>query len=63
MMALARCVQRRGEGGWATYVSNANRQDMISALREMANNLELEADIPPLHGEGPGPDYSGGEAM
>jgi hypothetical protein len=36
-----------GSGGWATYVSNANRGDMIKALREQANHLELGIDVPP----------------
>ena len=36
-----------GEGGWMTYVSNANRHDMIKALKEMVEKLEAEIDVPP----------------
>jgi len=36
-----------GEGGWATWVSNAERGDVITALREMADNLERKLDTPP----------------
>ena len=36
-----------GSGGWATYVSNANRADMIKALREQANHLERGTSVPP----------------
>ena len=34
-------------GTWSTYISNAQRDDMIKALRECANNLEagLTADV------------------
>jgi len=53
----------RGQGGWATWVSNANRHDMIAALREMADILELEADSPPLHGQGPGTGHKGAKAQ
>ncbi len=35
------------EGGWATYASNAKREDMVKALREMADHLEANTDIPP----------------
>ncbi len=30
----------RGEGGWSSYASNAQPEDMIDALREMADSLE-----------------------
>ncbi len=36
-----------GEGGWSTWVSNAERADMVRALREMADHLEANTDIPP----------------
>ncbi len=36
-----------GEDGWATWVSNVDRHDVIKALREMANNLELGLDHAP----------------
>lgn len=42
-----------GEGGWATWVSNAERPDMIRALREMADSLEEEIDVPPLRSGDP----------
>jgi len=29
-----------GEGGWSTYVSNAQRPDMVNALREFIRKLE-----------------------
>jgi len=29
-----------GPGGIGNYISNANREDMVKALREMADNLE-----------------------
>lgn len=29
-----------GEGGWSTYMSNAQRPDMMEALREMLSKLE-----------------------
>lgn len=29
-----------GEGGWATYISNCDRQDMIRALKELIARLE-----------------------
>jgi hypothetical protein len=32
------------------YVSNAERQDMIKTLREMATRLELSQDMPPSIG-------------
>lgn len=31
-----------GEGGYMTWSSNARRQDMVRALREMADRLEAE---------------------
>ena len=33
-----------GEGGWATYCSNAEREDMIEALEEMVENLKKGLD-------------------
>lgn len=36
-----------GEGGYAGYVSNARRADMIKALRECADTLEARRDSPP----------------
>jgi hypothetical protein len=31
-----------GEDGWSTYVSNAQPEDMIAALRELANKRETQ---------------------
>jgi hypothetical protein len=31
-----------GEGGWSTYVSNAQPEDMIAALRELADKRETQ---------------------
>lgn len=42
-----------GEGGWATYTSNADRESMVKALREMADHLEARADAPALDGRSP----------
>jgi hypothetical protein len=36
-----------GEGGYVGYVSNAERGDMIAALRECADTLEARRDSPP----------------
>lgn len=35
-----------GPGGATTYVSNADRADMIRALRECADRLEARKDTP-----------------
>ena len=37
----------KGDGGWATYVSNAERDCMVKALREMADTLERGLDHKP----------------
>lgn len=31
-----------GEGGWSTYLSNADPEDMIKALRELADKREQQ---------------------
>lgn len=36
-----------GSGGYAGYVSNGRRPEMIKALRECADTLEARADMPP----------------
>ena len=36
--------EQGGPGGLASYVSNADRADMVKALREMADNLEQGLD-------------------
>lgn len=36
-----------GPGGFSTYISNAQRADMIKALREQADVLEKGLDKPP----------------
>lgn len=48
-------VRRPGEpsvistGGYSTYISNAERRSMIAALRECADNLECNLDMPGAH--------------
>ncbi len=29
-----------GEGGWSTFISNADRQDMIAGINELLSNLK-----------------------
>ena len=36
--------------GISNYISNAEREDMIKALRELADRLEKKQDIPPGYG-------------
>lgn len=36
-----------GEGGYLTYIANAEREDMIRALRECASTIEAKKDAPP----------------
>ncbi len=36
-----------GEGGYVSYISNAEREDMVRALRECADKLESRKDFPP----------------
>lgn len=36
------------ESGIANYISNANRQDMIKLLRETADRIENNEEIPPV---------------
>jgi len=38
-----------GEGGQMTYVSNAQRDDMVRALRECADTVEDHKDSPPIN--------------
>lgn len=35
--------------GIGNYISNAERSDMIKSLRETADRLERNQDIPPAH--------------
>lgn len=37
--------------GIGNYISNAQRPDMVKSLRETANRLENNEDIPPATGE------------
>jgi hypothetical protein len=37
-----------GAGGNSTYVSNAERQDMILALEELLGHLKAGTDAPPI---------------
>jgi hypothetical protein len=40
-----------GKDGWATYVSNAQRDDMIKALEELLTKLRTLGEIrPPIAG-------------
>lgn len=39
-----------GDSGTSNYISNAERKDMIKALRETADRLELNEDIPVTEG-------------
>jgi hypothetical protein len=41
-----------GGGGHLTYISNAEREDMIKSLYECIANLQVGQDQPPL-GQGP----------
>ena len=34
--------------GWSTYISNANRQDIIVALEDMVVKLRNDEDMPPI---------------
>ena len=36
------CLFEFGEHGWSTYISNAQRADMIAHLRHLAQRLEDE---------------------
>jgi len=38
----------KGAGGWATWVSNAERSCMIQALEEMVETLKRNGDMPPI---------------
>lgn len=38
----------KGEAGWSSYISNANRQDMIVTLEDMVVKLRNEEDMPPI---------------
>lgn len=40
-----------GEGGYTTYISNGNREDVIKSLKEFLFYVETERDVPP-HGIG-----------
>lgn len=46
-MGFALIVFEFGKPGISNYISNAERKDMIKALREMADKLEKHQDIPP----------------
>lgn len=44
---FALCIFASGDGKYAGYVSSAEREDMIKALRECADNLEAHFDVQP----------------
>jgi len=46
-MGFALLVFEFGKPGIGNYISNAQRSDMIQALRETADRLEKNQDIPP----------------
>lgn len=48
-MGFALLVFDFGKPGISNYISNAQRSDMIAALRETADRLESKQDIPPAH--------------
>jgi len=48
-MGFAILVFEFNRPGISHYVSNAERADMIDALRETADRLEKKQDIPPAH--------------
>lgn len=48
-MGFALIVFDFGRPGISNYISNAQRSDMIAALRETADRLEQRQDIPPAH--------------
>lgn len=47
VIVFALTIFTAGEAGYAGYVSNAARADMVKALRECADTLEAKADSPP----------------
>jgi len=48
-MGFAIIVFEFHKPGISNYISNAKRADMIKALRETADRLEKQQDIPPAH--------------
>lgn len=46
-MGYALIVFELGRPGFGNYISNAQRADMIKALRKTADRLEKNQDIPP----------------
>ena len=36
-----------GEGGYTTYISNGNRDDVIKSLKEFLIYVETQRDVPP----------------
>lgn len=51
-MGFALVVFPFGAGGVGDYISNGPRVDIIKAIRETANRLESNQDIPVAKGEG-----------
>jgi hypothetical protein len=49
-MGFALIIFEFNAPGIGHYVSNARRDDMITALRELADRLEQSETIPPGHG-------------
>lgn len=48
-MGFALIIFEFNQPGISNYVSNAQRDDMITALRETADRLEAKQDIPKAH--------------
>lgn len=50
MMGFAFILFEFGEPGIGNYISNGCREDMIKALRETADRIENNQDIPAIQG-------------
>ena len=50
-LGFALIVFEHYKPGISNYISNSHREDMITALRETADRLEKNQDIPAIEGE------------
>jgi len=50
-LGFALIVFEHYKPGISNYISNSNREDMVKALRETADRLEKNQDIPAIQGE------------
>lgn len=48
-MGFALLVFELGKPGISNYISNAQRKDMIEALKETVKRLEAKEDVPAVH--------------